>query len=125
MAPKADKGPSAKELKRLAKLKEQAQKESRAHVETGVGFADKAKWQQAIQSYTQAIEVDPENTDAYLQRGRAEKEVKEYDKSISDYSQVLELDPTESSAFSGRGTAYECIGGVLPTPLHLRVSISG
>jgi tetratricopeptide (TPR) repeat protein len=69
---------------------------------------------QAITSFTQAIEVNPENTDAYMQRGRANKELKEYDKAIQDYTTALDLDPEEEAAYAGRGNAYECIQGTPP-----------
>ena len=121
--PPKEKGPSAKERKRLAKIQEQKVKESKQHVETGMGFMEKSKYQQAIQSFTQAIEVNPENTDAYLQRGRAEKESKEYEKAIADFTKALELDQTEASAYSGRGNAYECIQG-LPNLLSISTCMS-
>eukprot|EP00667_Euglena_gracilis_P011050 EG_transcript_11272 len=109
MASKSPKGPSAKEKKRLQKEHEKRLKESREQVDAGLALFDKGKYAPAITSFAAAIELNPDNAEAYLHRGRAQKELKEYDKAIADFSKALELNPEEPAAFSARGGAYECI----------------
>jgi len=42
-----------------------------------------------------AIELDPENAEAYRNRGLAHAQIKEYDESIEDLTKSIELDPAE------------------------------
>jgi tetratricopeptide (TPR) repeat protein len=107
MPPKAP--AKGKEKKKLQKLQEQKIKDSNQHVEAGSGFFEKNNFSKAITSFTSAIEINPENIEAYLQRGRAFKELKEFDKAITDFSKAIELDPDNPEGYAGRGNAFECI----------------
>jgi tetratricopeptide (TPR) repeat protein len=103
----APKNKDAKEKKKFAKIQEQKNKESKAHLETGMGFMEKANYAKAIPAFTTSIEVNPENVEAYFQQGKAYKEQKEYDKAIADFSKTIELAPNHAEAYSLRGNCYD------------------
>lgn len=56
--------------------------------------------------YDKAIELSPDNADAYYRRGDANDEMGEYGKAIVDYNKAIELDPNHALAYYNRGCAY-------------------
>lgn len=60
--------------------------------------------------FDKAIELNPDNADAYFNRGDAYGEIGEYEKAIADYSKAIELKPSDASAYFNRGDAYGEIG---------------
>jgi tetratricopeptide (TPR) repeat protein len=59
----------------------------------------------AIQNYTRAIELDPNNAIAYAVRGDAQVMQKNYGAAIEDYTQALRLDPKNAQNYHSRGRA--------------------
>lgn len=53
--------------------------------------------------YTNAIEANPNFTDAYINRGLVYNELKEYKNSIADYDKAIEMDCKCALAFNNRG----------------------
>lgn len=53
--------------------------------------------------YTNAIEANPNFTDAYINRGLVYNELKEYKNSIADYDKAIEMDSKCALAFNNRG----------------------
>jgi tetratricopeptide (TPR) repeat protein len=66
----------------------------------------KGKYAESIESYTKAIEVDPENINAYIQRGMAYSITKDYQKAVADYSLVLQRNPDMINVKNSRGSAF-------------------
>lgn len=64
----------------------------------------------AIEAFTQAIKVSPNNSDAFFLRGAiyAKKEQRDY--ALKDLNKAVELDSTNYRAFYVRGTIYDWIG---------------
>lgn len=56
--------------------------------------------------YDKAIELNPDNADAYCERGDFYYEAGEYDKAAIDYDKAIELDPNGANAYYNRGCAY-------------------
>ena len=65
----------------------------------------------SISDYNKAIELAPDNADAYYKRGNDYDEMGEYSKAIADYNKAIELRPNHLSAYYNRGCAYGEIGG--------------
>jgi tetratricopeptide (TPR) repeat protein len=76
-----------------------------AYVEGEAHFA-KGEHDQAIQKYTQAIQLDPEQAAFVFARGTAYLRKKETDRAIADYDRAISLDSTRSLSFQLRGFAY-------------------
>jgi tetratricopeptide (TPR) repeat protein len=60
----------------------------------------------AIQDYTQAIELDPEDATAYSNRGLAYADSHDYARAIQDYDRAIELDPEDAAAYYNASCAY-------------------
>ena len=64
----------------------------------------------AIEDYSKAIELDPDDADAYYNRGVAKKKLKDYYGAINDYSKAIELKPDYADAYVNRGISKEDLG---------------
>jgi tetratricopeptide (TPR) repeat protein len=80
------------------------------HLDKGNSYFDKEKWDEAIAEYTAAIEIDPENAQAYGNRGAAYAEKGVYKDSIPDYNKAIELDPQNAVLYYNRAIAYNYMG---------------
>ncbi|MFA7361264.1 MAG: tetratricopeptide repeat protein [Candidatus Kapaibacterium sp.] len=63
-------------------------------------------YEKAIADYTKAIELKPDDADAYWSRGNAYYYLQKYDEAIADYTKAIELKPDDADAYNNRGIAY-------------------
>ncbi|MEI9406671.1 tetratricopeptide repeat protein [Mesorhizobium argentiipisi] len=75
-------------------------------VRSGETFWDAGKYDQAIEEYEKAIELDPRTASAYVGRGTSLIQKGMYDAAIDDFDKVIELYPTYSDAYIGRAVAW-------------------
>jgi tetratricopeptide (TPR) repeat protein len=59
----------------------------------------------AVQSYTKAIQLDPQFLPAYEERASGYLNLKQYSHAISDYERILSLDPENATAYADGGLA--------------------
>ncbi|PSB04588.1 tetratricopeptide repeat-containing S1 family peptidase [Merismopedia glauca] len=71
---------------------------------------EKGNYQEAIENYTKAIEIDPQYTNAYNNRGIAYGNLGNYQQAISDYARAIALNPQDPDAYYNRGNAYDDLG---------------
>jgi tetratricopeptide (TPR) repeat protein len=64
----------------------------------------------AIRSFTKAIELKPDFTDAYFQRGCSRDDSGDSKGAIPDFSKTIELDPKYLEAYFYRGHAFMTAG---------------
>lgn len=76
------------------------------------GFYERRKFDKAIETYSLAIELNPNDYAIYNNRGAAYHKNGEFQKAISDYNKSIELNPYYFSAYNNRGAAYEDIGSI-------------
>ena len=70
-------------------------------------LTEKQEWyDKAIVHYTAAIDLNPENANAYNNRGVAYKNKGEIDAAIQDYNKAIDLNPEHADAYNNRGVAY-------------------
>ncbi|KAI5661992.1 hypothetical protein M9H77_21315 [Catharanthus roseus] len=93
MDPANSKSSSAEELKTLAN------EAFKAH-----------KYSQAIDLYTQAIELNGENAVYWANRALAHTKLEEYGSAIQDATKAIEIDPKYSKGYYRRGAAYLAMG---------------
>lgn len=70
-----------------------------------VKYATK-KYNSAIEDYTKAIEIDPENIGAYIFRGLSNYFLENYESSIMDFTKAEEFEVTKHIACYFRGMVY-------------------
>lgn len=74
---------------------------SRGIVQTQRGQLDKA-----LESYEQAVELNPSDTTALVNRGLVKDELGDYEGAITDYSRAIELDPELTEAYYNRANTH-------------------
>ena len=62
-------------------------------------------YEEAIDNYNKAIDINPFNTINLSCRAAAYVSMKEFEKAINDYNQAIELDPFDPQLFFNRGLA--------------------
>ncbi|MFY8072004.1 MAG: tetratricopeptide repeat protein [Pirellula sp.] len=82
------------------------------------------RFEESIQSATQAIELDPSNENGYLRRGAAYWYSEQYTEAWEDYNYVIEtLDRESSKALNGRGGCAAELGDAEPAIEDLEKAI--
>ena len=64
----------------------------------------------AIEAYSHAIDLNPDNADIYINRGAAYSKKGNYDFAIDDCNKAIQLYPSYPLAYSNRGNAYNSKG---------------
>jgi len=72
----------------------------------GNSFMKQQQFDDAIQSYNKAIEIDPKNAVFYCNRAAAQTGKEAYDRALTDCRKALEIDPDYSKAYSRMGLTY-------------------
>ena len=68
---------------------------------------EKRKWyDKAIEYYTEAVNLNSQNTEAYNNRGTAYSEIGEFDNAIQDFNIAIALKPELAEVYNNRGNAY-------------------
>ena len=89
----------------LLKRLEQGSKNKTAedYLEEGNVFYEQEKFEEAIEKYTQAIEIEPKLSDAYNNRGVVRHALEDFEGAIADYTKVIKLNPNSMDAYNNRG----------------------
>jgi tetratricopeptide (TPR) repeat protein len=72
----------------------------------GIEKLQNEKYKEAIEDFTQAIEINSQYADAYLLRGCTRLEIDDYQGAIADYTQTIQLLPDDADIYFLRGKAY-------------------
>ena len=67
---------------------------------------EEGEYDEAIDSFSKAIELNPEHADAYYRRGLAYFGKEDHNTAIADFSTAIELDADHFDAYFRRGIAY-------------------
>lgn len=76
----------------------------------GAAYKVMGRYDEAIADFTQAIELDPGNSQYYCQRGDARLRTNENTEAIADYSVAIRQSPRLLWGYHGRGQAYLAVG---------------
>ena len=68
------------------------------------------RYQEAIVAYNKAIQLKPDDADAYNNRGNAKHQLGQHVTAISDYDKVIQLKPEDAMAYYNRGNAKRHLG---------------
>ena len=79
-------------------------------IETGVELVVQGKYDEAINAFNQAIQLDPTDAVAYNNRGAAYGQMGNHKQQIEDCNKALQLNPKDAIAYNNRGVAYGELG---------------
>jgi Flp pilus assembly protein TadD len=68
-------------------------------MESGKAAFEKEDYDRAIADYTKAIQLEPNNAEAYKLRGDAYAGKGDLDRAIADLSKVIQFDPDDAEAY--------------------------
>ncbi len=90
----------------------EAKKEETVHNYAVMGriYNREGKYKKAIEVYTAAIDLSPEDGENYFNRGNVYVDLKEYNKAVEDYTKAIELDPNVKDVYGCRGYCYIELG---------------
>ena len=80
---------------------------ARQYHDHGLDKYDAGNYQGAIADFNKAIEIDPQNADAYYYRAYAKGQLKDYQGAIADFTKTIEINPQDANAYMNRGYARE------------------
>jgi len=64
---------------------------------------------EAIERFTEAIRLNPQNALSYQYRGFAYSKLGQYEQAIQDFDEVMRLDHQNARTYTGRGIAYSSL----------------
>jgi tetratricopeptide (TPR) repeat protein len=73
------------------------------YLHSGAENYTKGNYDQAIEHFTKAIELNPGDAEAYVNRGSAYASKQNQTQSLADYNKALEINPDFAEAYTGRG----------------------
>lgn len=94
----------------IAPAHAQAPTSDQALFNEGQRAYNSGNYAKAIDLFTQALKVDPEDLNAYLQRGFCHSLSGQYDAAIADFTSVIDRKKDHIWAYISRGSAYKKAG---------------
>jgi len=89
---------------------ERRQVRAAAYFARGRTLYEQGEYDQAIEQFTKAIQIDPKDAQAHYQRGLSFVAQNEYEDAIVDYNNALQLNPKFHLAYYHRGIAHQLLG---------------
>ena len=65
---------------------------------------------QILEGFDKAIQIDPNDDEAYFARGSVYGDLGQYQTAINDFDRVTQIDPDIASTYYGQGLAYSGLG---------------
>ena len=69
-----------------------------------------AVYERAIEDFTRALSLDPDNGRLHTERGRVYADIGYSEKAVADYNQAIHLNPNDANAYGNRGIVYAING---------------
>ena len=76
----------------------------------GKVYEELQQWDQAIKAFDTVVELDPEDTDAWVNRGVALAELDRHLEAIASYDRALKLSPGDVDAWANKGNSLQVAG---------------
>lgn len=83
---------------------------ARAHLEQGVDYGRRGRWDLAVASYREAVRMQPSFVEAWSNLGHAYRKLKQYPQALDAYQRALALRPDYAPAHEYIGRAYVAMG---------------
>lgn len=79
------------------------------HMQQGMNHAEEGNWEEAADTFSEAIAVDPDNekvSRAYNNLGLAYQHLGEWEQAIANFDQAIALEPDNADYYANRGDAW-------------------
>ncbi len=76
----------------------------------GIEYAESGDYQQALEYFDEAIQLDPNNAEYFNNRGNTYSFLKQYESAKEDYTQAIRLAPDYYLPYLGLGNVYDDLG---------------
>jgi len=76
----------------------------------GNAYYNSGKYKEAIQSYEQAAQINPDYAEAYINLGCAYAGLDMHEKAIESFKQAVRINPESADAHYGLGVSYRALG---------------
>ena len=73
------------------------------YLEKAIKHYENEEYQEAIDTWNEILEIDPEYDIDYFDKARAEYQIEQYSESIDDYTKYISMYPDSGSAYNNRG----------------------
>lgn len=80
--------------------------ENKIYVSRGAAYQKLFAFEQALNDYSKAIQLNDNNPNVFLYRGYLYYQTNEFEEAIKDFNIVIEIDPENPYAYYNRGMAY-------------------
>ncbi len=81
-----------------------------AYYNRAISYSSRGEKGFAVADYSEAIRLDPKDSDAFVNRGIAYLDLGEHQRALADLEEAIRLDPRKESAWSARGDVYVEMG---------------
>jgi len=81
-----------------------------AYNSLGVAYSSLGRYQDEIESYKQAIRIEPDYADAYINLGNTYYEIGRYQDAAESYKQAIRIEPDNAKAHYNLGVSYKALG---------------
>jgi tetratricopeptide (TPR) repeat protein len=76
----------------------------------GIALYDQGKYDEAIQAFDEAIEINPQNANAWSTKGAALCQQDKNDEAIQAFDEAIEINPQNADTWNNKGTALASLG---------------
>jgi tetratricopeptide (TPR) repeat protein len=94
------------EFQKSRQTKSKPSRQAQKHLRKGYDHYKENRFEKAIDELSQAIEIDPQNFEAYFWRARAFMHKGQFENAIGDFNKVLDLNPGYSPAYDNLGWLF-------------------
>ena len=88
----------------------------------GVELFKQKKYKQAVEKYSETIDLMPEYINAYYNRGNSYLQLKKYNSAINDFISVTDLEPTHKKGFFYMGYYERTIPQSRRNPMEEKIT---
>ena len=106
----AQKGDTDKALADFEQSADISPKSAAVFQAIGQGYRFKGNLDRAVEAYTEAITIEPDEPNNHFYRAAVLLEQGKFDAAVDDYSAAIDLDPEDGDFYNARGVATETAG---------------
>ena len=75
-------------------------------IDEGIQLSNEGKYEEAIEAYDKAIEINPQDTNAWYNKGNDLCNLGKYEEALNAYDKVIEINPQDVDAWNNKGATF-------------------